>query len=179
MKSKKKSIWENPFFSSKIKCDSVKMPEMLLGYFIGPFGALLASGIFTSILQNYFTDVLKLNLTFLTTLQLVSTIFIVISNLVVGPLIESTKTMGGKARPWILLSALTLSVASVLMFIVPFEGTAKMVWVAIAYNLFYAVAYPIYNTANSTLIPLSTRNSKQRGALASFTNVARDRKSVV
>lgn len=172
MKSKKKSIWENPFFSSKIKSDSVKMPEMLLGYFIGPFGALLASGIFTSILQNYFTDVLKLNLTFLTTLQLVSTIFIVISNLVVGQLIERTKTMAGKARPWILLSALTLSVASVLMFIVPFEGTAKMVWVAIAYNLFYAVAYPIYNTANSTLIPLSTRNSKQRGALASFTNVA-------
>ena len=65
-----------------------------------------------------------------------------------------------------------MSVASVLMFIVPFEGAAKMVWIAIAYNLFYAVAYPIYNTANSTLIPLSTRNSKQRGALASFTNVA-------
>ena len=172
MKSKKKSIWENPLFSSKIKSENVKMPEMLLGYFIGPFGALLASGIFTSILQNYFTDVLKLNLTFLTTLQLISTIFIVISNLVVGQLIERTKTMAGKARPWILLSALTLSVASVLMFIVPFEGTAKMVWVAIAYNLFYAVAYPIYNTANSTLIPLSTRNSKQRGALASFTNVA-------
>lgn len=36
----------------------------------------------------------------------------------------------------------------------------------------YAVAYPIYNTANSTLIPVSTRDSKQRGALASFTNVA-------
>ncbi len=58
------------------------------------------------------------------------------------------------------------------MFIVPFEGTAKYVWVAIAYNLFYAVAYPIYNTANSALIPLSTRNSKQRGTLASLTNIA-------
>ena len=67
---------------------------------------------------------------------------------------------------------MTLSVSSVLMFIVPFEGTAKMVWIAIAYNLYYAVAYPIYNTANSTLIPVSTRNSQQRGALASFTNVA-------
>ena len=145
---------------------------MLIGYFIGPFGALLVSGIFTSILQNYFTDVLKLNLTFLTTLQLFSTILIVAANLIVGQLIERTRTMAGKARPWILLSALTLSIASVLMFVVPFEGTAKMVWIAIAYNLFYAVAYPIYNTANSTLIPVSTRNSKHRGALASFTNVA-------
>ena len=65
-----------------------------------------------------------------------------------------------------------MSVASVLMFIVPFTGVARMVWIAIAYNLFYAVAYPIYNTANSTLIPVSTRNSQQRSALASFTNVA-------
>ncbi len=168
----KNDIWSNPLFRSKIKTDEVKMPEMLIGYFIGPFGALLSSGIFTSILQNYFTDVLKLDLTFLTSLQLVSTIFIVAANLIVGQLIERTKTLAGKARPWILLSALTLSIASVLMFIVPFEGAAKMVWIAIAYNLYYAVAYPIYNTANSTLIPVSTRNSKQRGALASFTNVA-------
>ncbi|MGN0999987.1 MAG: MFS transporter [Faecousia sp.] len=168
----KNEFWNNPLVSSKVKTQDAKLPEMLLGYLIGPFGALLASGIFTSILQSYFTDVLKLDLAFLTTLQLVSTVFIVVANLVVGQLIERTKTLAGKARPWILLSALTLSVASVLMFIVPFEGTAKMIWVAVAYNLYYAVAYPIYNTANSTLIPLSTRNSQQRGALASFTNMA-------
>ncbi len=166
------SMWKKPFLQSKAKADHVTMPEMLFGYFIGPFGALLASGIFTSILQSYFTDVLKLNLTFLTTLQLISTILIVAMNLFVGQMIEHTKTDAGKVRPWILLSACTLSIASVLMFIVPFEGTAKMVWIAIAYNLYYAVAYPIYNTANSTLISLSTRNSKDRGALASFTNIA-------
>ena len=146
MSKTKKDFWNGPLTGSRIKSDDVKLPEMLIGYFIGPFGALLASGIFTSILQNYFTDVLKLNLTFLTTLQLFSTILIVAANLIVGQLIERTRTMAGKARPWILLSALTLSIASVLMFVVPFEGTAKMVWIAIAYNLFYAVAYPIYNT---------------------------------
>lgn len=81
-------------------------------------------------------------------------------------------TLAGKARPWILLSALSLSVASVLMFVVPFQGTARYIWIAIAYNLYYAVAYPIYNTANSTLIPLSTRDSEKRSALASMTNVA-------
>ena len=172
MNQKKHDLWSSPLTGSRIKSPDVKLPEMLFGYFIGPFGALLSSGIFTSILQNYFTDVLKLDLTFLTTLQLFSTILIVAANLVVGQLIERTKALAGKARPWILLSALTLSVASVLMFIAPFEGVAKMVWVAIAYNLYYAVAYPIYNTANSTLIPVSTRNSQQRGVLASFTNVA-------
>lgn len=173
MSNQKKNIWNSPLTSSNIKTTEVKLPEMLIGYLIGPFGALLSSGIFTSILQGYFTDVLKLNLTFLTALQLFSTILIVAANLVVGQLIERTTTKAGKARPWILLSALTLSVASVLMFIVPFKSEgAKMVWVAIAYNLFYSVAYPIYNTANSTLVPVSTRDSQKRGALASFTNMA-------
>lgn len=169
---KQSNFWNTPLTSSLIKGKDVRLPEMLLGYFIGPIGGLLSSGIFTSILNTYFTDVLKLDLTFLTTLQLFSTILIVIANLVVGQLIERTRVLAGKARPWILLSALTLSVASVLMFIVPFEGVMKMVWIAVAYNLFYSVAYPIYNTANSTLVAVSTRNSDQRGQLASCNNIA-------
>lgn len=158
--------------ATMIRTNEVKTPELLLGYFIGPFGAMLSSGIFTSFLQAYLGDVLGLNAGFLSVLQLVSTALIVAANLVVGQLIERTKSMAGKARPWLLLSALTLSVASVLMFIVPFEGTARYIWIAIAYNLYYAVAYPIYNTANSTMIPVSTRDSEKRSALASMTNVA-------
>ena len=107
MSTSKSNFWSSPLTKSRITSDDVKMPEMLLGYFIGPFGALLSSGIFTSILQNYFTDVLKLDLGFLTTLQLVSTVLIVASNLIVGQLIEHTRALAGKARPWILLSALT------------------------------------------------------------------------
>lgn len=166
------SFWEGPLTSSLTKKDKVTTPEMLFGYLVGPFGGLLASGIFTSQLQNYFTDVLQLDLSFLTALQLFSTILIVIANLVVGQLIERTHCLAGKARPWVLLSALTFSVSTVFMFFVPFEGVAKMVWIAIAYNLYYAVAYPIYNTANSTLVAVSTRDSEKRGALASLTNIA-------
>lgn len=171
-RQKGNDFWRTPLTGSLVKSPDVKLPEMLLGYFIGPFGALLSSGIFTSFLNKYLTDVLRLDTGFLSVLQLVSTLLIVAANLIVGQLIERTRALAGKARPWILLSALTLSVSSVLMFIVPFEGAAKMVWIAVAYNLYYAVAYPIYNTANSTLIPVSTRDSKQRATLASFTNVA-------
>ena len=99
MDKKETGFWNTPLISSLVRSQSVKLPEMLLGYFIGPFGALLSSGIFTSILQNYFTDVLKLDLSFLTGLQLFSTILIVAANLVVGQLIERTKALAGKARP--------------------------------------------------------------------------------
>ncbi len=172
MEKTRKDIWSSPFLKSIVKTDSVKLPEMVLGYFIGPFGALLSSGIFTSMLQKYLNEVLGLSNSFLTVLPLISTIFIIIVNLLVGQLIERTHALAGKARPWILLSAFTLSIASVLMFVVPQSDKARMIWIAIAYNLYYSVAYPIYNTANSTLVPVSTRDSSQRGAIASFTNVA-------
>ena len=169
---KNHSIITKSLSTTAIRTDEVKAPEMLIGYFIGPFGAMLSSGIFTSFLQAYLGDVLGLHAGFLSVLQLVSTALIVAANLIVGQLIERTHSLAGKARPWILLSALTLSIASVLMFVIPFEGTARYVWIAIAYNLYYAVAYPIYNTANSTMIPVSTRDSGKRSALASMTNVA-------
>lgn len=186
--TEQRSLFEKPVLSTKVKSANVKLPEMLFGYFLGPFGALLASGIFTSFLNRYWTDILFANYkvngvlpqsitTFLTLLPLLSAILIVAGNLVAGQLIERTKTKAGKARPWILLSSILLGVACIVMFIVPMgNGTdtpvATMVLTAIAYNLYYSVAYPLYNTANSTLVPVSTRNGNQRGLLASFSNFA-------
>lgn len=172
MSDNSNNIWKRPFFSSAIKSDEVKVPEMLFGYLIGPFGALLSSGIFTSMLQKYLNEVLGLSNIFLTALPLLSTVFIIIANLIVGQLIEKTNVLAGKARPWILLSAATLSVASIFMFIVPANGIARMIWIAIAYNLYYSVAFPIYNTANSTMVPVSTRDGAKRSTLASLSNIA-------
>lgn len=197
---RKKSIFENPLLSTKVKSANVKPPELLIGYFLGPFGALLASGIFTSFLNRYWTDVLFANYrvqtgvdaegvpimelpagsaiaTFLSLLPLISTILIVAGNLVVGQLIEHTKTRAGKARPWMLLSSVLLAIGCIVLFVAPMgDGETTpvltMVLTAIAYNIYYAIAYPMYNTANSTLVPVSTRNSSQRGLIASFTNFA-------
>lgn len=178
-KTKKSSIFDKPLMKTKITSGNVKSKEMLIGYFLGPFGALLASGIFTSYLNTYFTNVLFAGVqsnaltTFSTLLPLLSTFLIIAGNLVAGQLIEKTKSKAGKARPWILISSIVLSLACVLMFIVPSNNIiVKMVWYGISYNLYYSVAYPLYNTANSTLIPVSTRNGSQRGLLASVNNVA-------
>ena len=43
----KQSFWQSPLTRSSVPKDKVTTPETLLGYLIGPFGALLSSGIFT------------------------------------------------------------------------------------------------------------------------------------
>ena len=52
MNKQKQDIWGSPLLRSQVSSPNVKPPEMLIGYLIGPFGALLASGIFTSKLQH-------------------------------------------------------------------------------------------------------------------------------
>lgn len=187
MTNAKKSVFEKPLLSTKIRSANVKLPEMLFGYLLGPFGGLLLSGILGAQITTYWKYVLfaaeyadassavyKTVTTFTTLLPLLSAILIVAGNVIAGQIIERTRTKAGKARPWILLSSVFLGVACVLMFIAPSNGNTvvKMVLQAVSYNLYYALAYPLYNTANSTLIPVSTRNGKQRSALASVTNIA-------
>ena len=87
---KNNSIITKCLSATAIRTHEVKTAELLLGYFIGPFGAMLSSGIFTSFLQAYLGDVLGLDAGFLSVLQLVSTVLIVAANLVVGQLIERT-----------------------------------------------------------------------------------------
>ena len=176
----KKSVFDNPVLSTKVKSANVKIfPEALIGYLVGPFCGLLANSLLSTYLNTYFKEVLFAGEVtagvnaFLTIFPMVSAILIVAGNLIAGQIIERTRSRAGKARPYILLSAITVAVASVLIFIQPIDNPVfKMVWLAVAYNLFYAVAFPLYNTANSALVPVSTRNGKQRGLLASLVNMA-------
>ncbi len=169
-------IAENPLFRTRIKSSNVKVTEMALGYFLAPFCAMLANSIFGAYLNRYYVDVLGWTKfgAFATLLPMVSVIFVVLGNLVIGQWIDNTRTTQGKARPYMLLSAPLVVVAVILMFMTPTEGSnaAQMIWIAVTYNLYYAVAYPCFYTAHSSMVALSTRNSGQRGILATLSNAS-------
>ena len=110
-------IAEAPFFKTKIKSSSVKIPEMAVGYLVAPFCAMLANSIFGSYLNRYYADVLGWTKfgAFATLLPIVSVIFVVMGNLLVGQWIDNTRTTQGKARPYILLSIPLVVVAIILL----------------------------------------------------------------
>ena len=175
----KKNFFDNPLFRTKITSANVKPKEMLLGYFIAPFCALISNAIFGSYLNRYYSDVLGWTDTtkfgiFSAILPMISVIFVIIGNLVVGHLMDNTRTSQGKARPFMLLSAPLVTAAIALLFLTPESASpaVQRAWIAISYNLYYAVAYPFYYTAHSSLVSLSTRNSNHRGMLATFSNAS-------
>lgn len=167
---------ENTVFKTKITSANVQAKEMYLGYFIGPFIALISNAIFGSYLNRYYTDVLGTTTwapVFAMIMPVVSVICIVIANLIIGQFMERTKTSQGKARPFLLLSAPMVVIAICLLFMSPNDGSlATLIWIAVSYNLYYAVAYPLFFTSHSSMVSLSTRNLKHRGMLATFSNAS-------
>lgn len=166
-----------PLFESRVKSDNVKTSEKWLGYLLGPSGALLLNAVLATYLNVYYTDVLKLTTiwggAFLTVFPIISKIIDAITNVLMGYIIDRTKTAQGKARPWLLLSAPLVAVSGILLFTVPQKSeTVQVIWVMLSYNLFYSFSYTIYNMSHNLMVPLSTRNTEQRGSLSVFNQIA-------
>ena len=182
----KKSLFETRFMRSKIKTQTVSLfPETTLGYFIGPFLALISNGVVNIWLIQYWDKVLGLgtwNPLFETLLPILSSVVIVIGSLFVGRLMERKPSLAGKARPLILIGMPVIAAALLILFLVPFPGAATeflpgeeatfdgglmaSIFIAVGYNLYFAFAWPLYFTSHSALVNLSTRDSKKRGLLS-------------
>ena len=126
--AKKKSVFETPLLSTKIKTNSVKLfPETALGYLLGPMLAMIANGVVNTYLLQYWDKVLGLGTNaalFETLLPIISAIVIVIGNLAIGRLMERKPSIAGKARPLILLGLPFIAVALLLLFLVPIPWNA-------------------------------------------------------
>ncbi|MBR3016408.1 MAG: MFS transporter [Clostridia bacterium] len=162
--------------ASLVRTPEVSKKEKWLGYLLGPAGALLLNAVLATYLNVYYTDVLNLTPLwggmFLTIFPIVSKVIDAITNILMGQVIDRTKTKEGKARPWLLLSAILVPITAILLFTVP-EGsdTVKAIWVMISYNLFYSFAYTIFNMSHNLMVPLSTRDGTARGGLSVFNQI--------
>ncbi len=173
----KKEKLNAKIFDSRIHSKNVTNKEKWLGYLLGPCGPLLLNAVLATYLNVFYTDVLNLSLVwggaFLVVFPLVSKIIDAATNVLMGYIIDRTKTKQGKARPWILLSSILVAITGVLLFTVPSGNqTVQVIWVILSYNLFYSFAYTIYNMSHNLMCPLSTRNTIQRGGLSVFNQIS-------
>ncbi len=187
-KSCKKGAWEvtetisfpklnQARWDSKIHSPDVQRKERWLGFFFGPAGIVLMNGIISTFLNLFYTDVMRVGNVwhglFLLVFPIVSKALDAGVNLLMGTLVERTRSKQGKARPWVLLSMPMLVVSSLLLFLVPRASEQEqIIWIVVSYNLYYGVAYTCYSIGHTMLVPLSTRNVRQRDGLAMLSNMA-------
>lgn len=171
-------LFEKHSLDSRIKSANTQNSERWLGHFFGPMGAFLLNATIISYVNVFYTDVLDLTnsfpwaAAFLTLFPIISKIIDAITNVVMGQIIERTRTRQGKARPWILLSAPLLTISCILLFLVPQQHSIwQLVLVVLTYNIFFSFAYTIYYMSHTLMVPLSTTNVRHRDSLSLFSNM--------
>lgn len=165
-------LLDSPLLDSRIKSANTQKSEGFLGYFFGPCLLYMCYyAVAGTYLTQFYTDVLGLAGGFLIWMPFISKVIDAITNVIMGRIIDNTHTKQGKARPWVLISGILIAVTGALLYTVPRASYGvQMVWIVVSYNLFFAFAFMIYNMAHALMVPLSTRNTKQRDTLALLTS---------
>lgn len=177
MEATKKSMFSSPRLDSRIRSANVTNKERWIGFFLGPAGVILLNAILSTYLNVFYTDVIKVGGLwgglFLTVFPIVSKIVDAITNVIMGQIIDKTKTRQGKARPWLLIGGPVAAISAILLFLVPNASTTvQVIWILFSFNLYYSIGYTMYYMSHSMLVPLSTRNVKQRDGLGMLNNMA-------
>lgn len=178
----KLTFFDSPAARTRIRSDKVTLfPEGILGYLVGPTMALLANSVIANYFNAYMSNVLDINKWasgFFTSLPVISVIFVVAGNILAGRLMDHIRTRAGKAHPMLLMSVpLSLLSLAVLFILSPYVNETMqdrqlmaLILIAVGYMLWFGIASPMYAIPHAALVSLSTRDSKDRGLLATISN---------
>jgi GPH family glycoside/pentoside/hexuronide:cation symporter len=139
-----------------------------LAYSGGDLGFNLLFGSIGAFLLYFYTDVFGISATQAGIVLLVARIWDAVWDLVLGALVDRTRTRFGQMRPYLFLGAPLLGLAAVACFSVPaLEGTAKLAYAFVSYTLLMT-AYSLVNIPYGALPTLMSPDSQQRTRLASW-----------
>ncbi len=144
-----------------------------LGYGAGACGWNMINGIIGTFMTVYFTNVALLDAAIISTLIAASKVFDGVSDLIVGNIVDRTKSKMGKARVWLLRMCVPFAICMLLLFWVPsgFPQALKYVYVFIMYNMVNTVCLTFIQVPYYSLISLTTRNGQERGMLGNVQQI--------
>lgn len=141
-----------------------------VAYGLGDYSGNLVYSSISAFLLVYYISVLHVDPAAAASIMAVSKIFDGVSDLIMGRIVDRTKSKWGKARPWIFRMCFPLAICTVLMFSVPsgLTGGLQMAYMFLSYNLVSTVFYTGLNVPYATLQGLMTTNQYERGLLGNF-----------
>ena len=145
----------------------------LVGYGFGGVNLALVAVLPAQFLMVFFTNTAFLDIAVISVILGVSRIFDGISDILVGNIIDNTRSRYGKAKIWIARMCVPFAVSMVLLFAVPsnWPEFAKYVYVFITYNLFMTVFSTFMIISQSSLMVLISDNMAERGKMSSVYNL--------
>src|SRR5690625_1684010 len=135
---------------------------------LGDFASGLVFNVVTMFLVFYYTDFVGMNAGVIGTIILFSRIFDGITDVVMGVIVDRTKSKHGKARPWLLWMAGPFAVCAIILFSVPDSSNViQVVYIIITYNLMNTI-YTAINIPYGVINALATQDQYERSLLNIF-----------
>ena len=141
-----------------------------IGFGMASCGRAMISGVLGSFIMIYMMNVALLDAGILSVLFAISKLLDGISDIVVGNIVDHTRSRMGKARVWLLRMCLPMVISLVLIFHVPqgISSTMKYIYVFVVYNLVNSVFLTFMQVPYFSMISLMTRNGDERGFLGNI-----------
>lgn len=149
---------------------SLKLSERI-SYACGDAASNVVWAALGAFVMMYYTDVAHISPGVIGMIMLVSRFLDGVSDLIMGLVVDNTKSRFGKARPWLLRMAIPFAIATTLMFSVPdFENKAKIIYIFVTYNLVMTM-YTMINLPYGSLSTLMTDDPYERSVLNIFRQI--------
>lgn len=144
-----------------------------ISYGYGDIASNFVWGMVNSYLLFFYTDVFGITAAAVGTLFLITRIFDALNDPIMGVLVDKTNSKHGKTRPYLLYVAIPFGILSVITFITPdFSDTGKLIYAYITYGIL-GIVYTAINIPYGALMPLMSRDSKEKGELNSYRAIGR------
>jgi GPH family glycoside/pentoside/hexuronide:cation symporter len=142
-----------------------------LAYGMGDCAANVYVAMASTFLTGYYTDTVGLAALAVGTMMLVARIFDGATDLMMGAIVDKTKSKYGKARPWVLWTAPFMAIGLVFLFGVPssmYGTNSGLVWAYVSYILLNCIVYTANNLPYNALLSRMTLNVQDRATTASM-----------
>ena len=138
------------------------------GYATGDFASCLIWQSISIYLLYYCTKVAGIETAAAVSILSISKLIDGCTDILMGFIVDRTKTRFGKVRPYLLAMGLPLAVSSVLLFSVPGSLSAhgKLIWIFVCYNLVTSVCYTALNVPYSSMHCFLTDDTNERSQLS-------------
>ena len=139
-----------------------------VGYAFGDFASCLIWQTISIYMLFYFTNVAGVEQGAAVAIVSASKIIDGLTDILMGFIIERTRTRFGKVRPYLLTMGLPLAASLVLLFSVPagLDAHGKLVWIFVFYNMVTSVFYTGLNVPYSGMHNFLTDDSMERSRLS-------------
>lgn len=142
-----------------------------LNYVAAGNGQNLSYALVVGYLNIFYTDILRVDPTIVGTMFLISKLIDAFTDILMGTVIDKTRTKWGKMRPYLLIAPIPLAIINTLLFVAPdISYAGRIAYMYVTY-LLWDIAYTMSDVPYWSLASVLSPHHQERTKIVNFARI--------